>query len=541
MAPSDDQIPSGSSAALDDDTSPDRRAADEADAAQPLDPTDVDACVRVLEAIAAARTALADIDVPMRERLLVAAGRVAQPSTAELRAMRKALRRRDRSQRAAHDSAILDATGIREGRRATVFQTPALPAVRGLYLSPHAPIMPVDDVTTALGVDELGHELGPELKEPRKCYVCKTEFLRVHFFYDQMCAACADFNYRKRTQTADLRGRTALITGARVKIGYQAAILMLRAGAHVIVTTRFPHDAAKRFAREDDFAGFADRLEIHGLDLRHTPSVELFAAQLCARVASLDFIIHNACQTVRRPPGFYAHLVAPEQLPLQALSAAEQPLVAAYHAAREHAHSDALGFRAPALLSQAHSSADDTAHGALPAESASVDLFPLGRLDADLQQVDLRALNSWRLTLAEVPTVELLEVQLVNAVAPFVLSARLKPLMLRTRTFDKHIVNVSAMEGQFNRSHKTDKHPHTNMAKAALNMLTRTSASDYARDGIFMNSVDTGWVTDEDPIEIARPRSTGFIRRSTSSMVRHASSIRSSMASTRASTCSGAS
>jgi NAD(P)-dependent dehydrogenase (short-subunit alcohol dehydrogenase family) len=132
-----------------------------------------------------------------------------------------------------------------------------------------------------------------------------------------------------------------------------------------------------------------------------------------------------------------------------------------------------------------------------------VDLFPHGELDADQQQVDLRPHNSWRLTLAEVPTVELLEVHLVNAVAPFVLSAKLKPLMLRRPSRDKHIVNVSAMEGQFYRDHKTDRHPHTNMAKAALNMLTRTSAADYARDGIHMNSVDTGWVTDEDPAALA--------------------------------------
>src|SRR4029453_17261484 len=92
---------------------------------------------------------------------------------------------------------------------------------------------------------------------------------------------------------------------------------------------------------------------------------------------------------------------------------------------------------------------------------------------------------------------------LVNAVAPFVLNARLKPLMLRHRTFDKHIVNVSAMEGQFYRTYKTTRHPHTNMAKAALNMMTRTSAADYHQDGIHMNSVDPGWVTDEDPAEIA--------------------------------------
>ena len=133
-------------------------------------------------------------------------------------------------------------------------------------------------------------------------------------------------------------------------------------------------------------------------------------------------------------------------------------------------------------------------------------LFPEGRLDQDLQQVDLRGRNSWRLLLDEVPTVELMEVQLVNAIAPFILNARLKPLMMRTPGRDKHIVNVSAVEGQFYRRFKTTKHPHTNMAKAALNMMTRTSATDYHHAGIHMNSVDTGWVTDEDPLELAEKK-----------------------------------
>jgi NAD(P)-dependent dehydrogenase (short-subunit alcohol dehydrogenase family) len=141
----------------------------------------------------------------------------------------------------------------------------------------------------------------------------------------------------------------------------------------------------------------------------------------------------------------------------------------------------------------------------LPGEaSPSRDLFPAGRLDQDLQQVDLRDRNSWRLMAAEVPTVELLETQLVNAVAPFVLNARLKPLMMRTPERDKHVVNVSAVEGQFYRRFKTTKHPHTNMAKAALNMMTRTCAAEYHADGIHMNSVDTGWVSDEDPVDVAQ-------------------------------------
>ena len=131
------------------------------------------------------------------------------------------------------------------------------------------------------------------------------------------------------------------------------------------------------------------------------------------------------------------------------------------------------------------------------------DLFPEGMLDRDLQQVDLRGRNSWRLLLDEVSSVELVEVQLVNAIAPFIINARLKALMLRAPGRDKHIVNVSAVEGQFYRKFKTTRHPHTNMAKAALNMMTRTSATDYRADGIHMNSVDTGWVTDEDAAAIA--------------------------------------
>jgi NAD(P)-dependent dehydrogenase (short-subunit alcohol dehydrogenase family) len=157
--------------------------------------------------------------------------------------------------------------------------------------------------------------------------------------------------------------------------------------------------------------------------------------------------------------------------------------------------SEAAGLTHSARLSQVPLLPDE--------QSPDVRFFPEGRLDQDLQQVDLRGRNSWRLLLDEVSSVELMEVQLVNAIAPFVLNARLKPLMTRTSSRDKHIVNVSAVEGQFYRRYKTTRHPHTNMAKAALNMMTRTSATDYHHDGIHMNSVDTGWVTDEDPVEIA--------------------------------------
>ena len=132
------------------------------------------------------------------------------------------------------------------------------------------------------------------------------------------------------------------------------------------------------------------------------------------------------------------------------------------------------------------------------------EVFPTGELDADLQQVDLRKTNSWRLRLGEIETTEMLEVQLVNAVAPFVLCNRLAELMKKENTGQKHIINVSAMEGKFHRNFKESRHPHTNMAKAALNMLTHTASGDLAKKGIFMNAVDTGWVTDEDPAELSK-------------------------------------
>jgi len=466
--------------------------AGEANAAAPFEEGAVKIALAVLEAVVKDRACLADIDRDTRARLLEAAGRVSRPDRAEQRRLAKALRRKDRLAERREEEAVLDATGIRVGRRAPVFVTPAFGAANAPELPPIVP--PATNET-------------PELKDARKCYVCKAEFRKVHFFYDQLCPPCAELNYTKRGQTANLEGRVALVTGARVKIGYQAGILLLRAGARVIVTTRFPHDAALRYAREADYEVWCDKLEIYGLDLRLTPAVERFARFLDGHLPRLDFIIHNACQTVRRPPGFYAHLLDGELSSLSDLPPSARRLVARHHEERAHARvllaPDRGAFPSLALFS------DPASLAAIPltpedhALRGRIDLFPEGALDQDLQQVDLRDKNSWRLGLAEVPTIELVEVHLVNAIAPFVLSSKLKNLMMRMPSRDKHIVNVSAMEGQFYRDFKTDKHPHTNMAKAALNMLTRTSAQDYVKDGIHLNSVDTGWVTDEDPAEIA--------------------------------------
>jgi NAD(P)-dependent dehydrogenase (short-subunit alcohol dehydrogenase family) len=463
----------------------------------------IEDCARVLETIYEDRGELAHIDPELRLRLLRAAGRVSRPERDEQRVLSRAVRRKGKRDVREADRATLAQAGIRRKRLERIYITPAppIPALAG------GGTFELTSGALELGPNGGASETeGPELNVPRSCYVCKQRSTRMHSFYDHLCGPCGDFNFAKRSQTADLRGRTALISGARVKIGYQAAIMLLRAGARVIVTTRFPRDAAERYAREEDFEDFRGRLKIYGLDLRHSPSVEAFAQALDRTEERLDFMLHNACQTVRRPAGFYRHLMEAELAPPSRLPDAVVPLLQDYETMRATAGRElgngamrgapAVGLAASAALSQVALTSADL--------EASPELFPLGALDADLQQVDQRDMNSWRLPLPDVGTTELMEVQLVNAIAPFLLNARLKPLMLRQRTFDKHIVNVSAMEGQFYRRFKTDKHPHTNMAKAALNMMTRTAASGYAEDGIFMNSVDTGWVTDEDPLHLAQ-------------------------------------
>jgi len=472
-----------------------------APSAKPPTPDDLRRCVGWLEAIVADRGLLSELPTNLRKALLIAAGRVSRPLSRDERKLAKAFRRSERKIRLAADRHAVGSAEIRATREAAIFVPPqekALPSGT-----------PAESVR--------------KLVTPRDCYVCKQPYRNLHFFYDSMCPACAEFNYAKRFFSVPMEGRVALVTGARVKIGYQTALKLLRAGAHVVATTRFPHDAARRYAQEPDFAAWQSRLQIHGLDLRHSPSVELFTRYLSSSLGRLDVLINNACQTVRRPPGFYAHLLDIETQHLHELPAATQPLLKAHHALKTalgrpqeaqlpggapadpaglalwhgaESQGTAVGLRESARLALVPYAYEDAAR--------REDLFPQGRTDADEQQLDLRTQNSWRLTLAEVPTPELLEVHLVNAVAPFILCGRLKPLLLRDRGRARYIVNVSAMEGIFSRGTKTDRHPHTNMAKAALNMLTCTSARDYRHDGIYMTAVDTGWVTDEDPAAIAQ-------------------------------------
>ncbi len=458
-----------------------------------MEDIDIKSCLDTLKLLIDNNEIYVNLDENDQIELMKLAGKISHPDVYTLKQRRKIKKRIKKQEIVQLERKARAATGIRIAREDDVFTAPLL--------------LTDENITNR---DDL------KLQSPRNCYVCKAEFTQLHHFYDTMCPSCADLNYKKRFQTADLTGQVAVITGSRLKIGYQATVMMLRAGATVIATTRFPIDSAKRFAKESDFNVWGHRLHIYGLDLRHTPSIEIFCSHVEQTYKRLDILINNAAQTVRRPPGFYAHMMEDELKPISSFGDGVQMLLHNFEVCNQKINSIAmnladpesslpvtwdtkkpgLGLRESAKLSQIPYSYDD----ALSTE----EIFPVGKLDVDLQQVDLRTTNSWRLKIGEINTSEMLEVQLVNSIAPFVLCNKLIPLMQKDYTGVKHVINVTAMEGKFKRFKKEARHPHTNMAKAALNMLTHTSARELADFGIYMNAVDTGWVTDEDPAQLSK-------------------------------------
>ena len=455
---------------------------------------EIEKCINILTALNTDTDQIFEIPKDQRIQLIKAAGLLSRPSRDEFERRKKDGKKAAKRKMAAKDKHARKETGIRSAREASVFVAPKLLAQA--------------DITSKEAL---------ELSTPRNCYVCKTEFTKLHHFYDTMCTECGDFNYAKRFQTADVKGQVAIITGSRLKIGYHISLMLLRGGATVIATTRFPVDSALRFSKEEDFTDWGHRLKIHGLDLRHIPSVEIFCNFIEQKYDQLDILINNAAQTVRRPAGFYQHLMPNEERELASLPKYARDLLGDHNncllelkaltpgvspnqnmPVTWHGPEPGIGLRFSAKLSQIPYSFDATL--------VTKEVFPEGELDADLQQVDLRKTNSWRLKLGEIETTEMIEVQLVNSVAPFVLCNRLSEIMKKNPTGKKHIINVSAMEGKFHRFFKEDRHPHTNMAKAALNMLTHTAAGSLGKEGIYMNAVDTGWVTDEDPAILAKKK-----------------------------------
>ncbi|MFJ8666315.1 SDR family NAD(P)-dependent oxidoreductase [Streptomyces sp. NPDC003027] len=388
------------------------------------------------------------------------------------RTVKQRRRQERRAAKTAHDKAVTESTATGSAQR-------------------------IDDETEGIlpsSVTEAGQIAGI-LQRPRSCYICKTRYVEVDYFYHQLCQNCAAENRARRDARADLTGKRALLTGGRAKIGMYIALRLLRDGAHTTITTRFPNDAIRRFKAMPDSDEWIHRLKIVGIDLRDPAQVVALADSVAAE-GPLDILINNAAQTVRRSPGAYSELLAAESAPLPAGELPPAQVIGTFGSGAV----DTI----PALPSARHGdalTAQDVTELALVGGSASLERIAAGTaIDAGGLVPDLHDTNSWIQTVSEVDPVELLEVQLCNSTAPFILISRLRPAMAASAAKRTYVVNVSAMEGVFSRGYKGAGHPHTNMAKAALNMLTRTSAQEmFESDGILMTAVDTGWITDERP------------------------------------------
>ncbi|WP_052593845.1 SDR family NAD(P)-dependent oxidoreductase [Aureispira sp. CCB-QB1] len=302
-------------------------------------------------------------------------------------------------------------------------------------------------------------------QKPKNCYSCNVLYDKMHSFYHRLCPTCAALNYKYRTLSVDLTNRNVILTGGRVKVGYACALKLLRSGANLVLTTRFPALALEQFKNEQDYATWKHRLLVYGLDLRDLKAVEAFIDFYQKNYSSLEVLINNAAQTIQYPISYYQPLIEKEQNLLKAANS-----------------SGLIANLTPVGEQQQPINWLDEYQKDLP----------MNRFG---QPVDFREKNSWNATLEEVSMFELLEVNLINHISPYLLIKALTPLFKTSSFESKFIINVSSSEGQFSYENKTIYHPHTNMTKAALNMLTRTSASAYAKAQIYMNSVDVGWVS----------------------------------------------
>ena len=368
-----------------------------------------------------------------------------------------------------------------------------------------------------------------------KCYMCKK---RGGFFEQtkafnrivQICDDCRQLNEAKRNQKFDMNGKIALITGGRIKIGYSCALQLLRCGALVIITTRFPYDANKRFKQEDDYLQWKNHLHIYGIDFRHLESVNHFITHIKQNYSKLDILINNAAQTIHRPPAYYEKLSNYEKYSYQLAN--NNTMSLEYSAVKNINSNPFLQLENSIKASEnsqqliglpSHScnhsidvlrniSIDSPIFSSqyvmipvIPSDHLSDDekakFFPDDQFDEHNEPIDLRSKNTWNSTVEEVHPVELVEVQVVNSIVPSLLLSSFHDLLKKSPLNQENsfVINVTSSEGQFSARKYNGHHVHTNMAKASLNMLTLSVAENMAKDCIYVNCVDTGWVTKMTP------------------------------------------
>lgn len=340
------------------------------------------------------------------------------------------------------------------------------------------------DVDINMDIDEIKQQL-PNMDDRKssKCYVCRREQMYMHTFYSQMCVECGDINFQKRMQTVGIRDRIAIVTGARIKIGFETTLKLLRAGGTVIATTRFPSDAFVRFREEEDFPIFKPRLFIEFMDLSSLESIRRFIHAMKLKFSRIHILINNAAQTIRRETSFFQRELSLEHQAIPGMEESVDRLIEDNKAHR--------------MAHYARQSIATTPVKQVTDSHLSKQVILPNKIDEYGQPFDsTQEINTWILKMEQVGLEECLEVHWINSIAPFLLIQQLLPLMKTDITHEKgHIINVTSMEGSFSKYYKSGSHVHTNMAKASMNMITRTLGLIFKKKhNILMNSVDTGWI-----------------------------------------------
>ena len=347
----------------------------------------------------------------------------------------------------------------------------------------------------------------------KNCYICKEKFglNNIHSFYGNLCKKCGDYNYSFRTMKLDFTGRIAIVTGGRVKIGYYIATKLLSYGAKVLITSRFPKDTLFKYQNDPEYEKWKNNLIIYPIDFRIFESTIKFVQFIKDNFPHVDILINNAAQTIRRTASYYKYLLPIETKDLSKeddkkiikndFINLQKQLKAGESTQAPNPQSTKKEIQNSLISLMDNKSKEYQEILPLSVIASQIRIMEeksqphVTVMGGDGQPYDFsKGKNSWNFEFDEIPFQEFTEVQIINTWTPYYLCVKLKPLMMQSPFPDKYIVNVTSVEGIF--SHfKRSSHVHTNMAKAALNMFTRTCGS-YLKDiGIYMTCVDTGWVS----------------------------------------------
>ena len=363
----------------------------------------------------------------------------------------------------------------------------------------------------------------------KSCYICKQKLGldNINNFYGSLCKKCGDYNYSFREMKLDFTGRIAIVTGGRIKIGYFIVKKLLSYGCKVITTSRFPKDTLFKYKADPEYDLWKDNLIIYPIDFRIIQSTMKFVEYIKKNFDHVDFLINNAAQTVRRTTEYYEYLMPVEvkKLPKednkkiinndylniqnQLSENFEKEKSKSFESTdfnivkidlQKESKKKQIINSLKSLINESNKNDNDT-YIPLSVIASQIKIMEekeqpkICIMGGEGQPYDfVEGKNSWNFELDEIPLEEFIEVQIINAWTPYYLCAKLKPLMMKSPFPDKYIVNVTAVEGIFNHF-KRSTHVHTNMAKAALNMLTRTCGKYLEKCGIYMTCVDTGWVS----------------------------------------------